>query len=232
MTSSSVDSASTKPGQYSSRLAASRARERHGYLTGRSRCGRDDGARAALDLASCCSAWASTQSRIICCSVRMCWTRPWMPSARLAMACGRGALAGRPRLTAVVQLVRWRCDQRRATRGRRRRRASSVPPGSRSVTVDEPVLELVVEAVLRLAGLQVEEAEDQRAGEAEQRGRERRCPCRSSGAARPLFSSSNIAPASAADAIESWMTLPTEPTVSIRPQKVPSRPRKTSRPAR
>ena len=36
----------------------------------------------------------------------------------------------------------------------------------------QPVLEVVVEHVLRLAGLEVEEAEDQRAGEAEQRGRE------------------------------------------------------------
>ena len=36
----------------------------------------------------------------------------------------------------------------------------------------QPVLEVVVEHALRLAGLQVEEAEDERAGEAEQRGRE------------------------------------------------------------
>ncbi len=37
----------------------------------------------------------------------------------------------------------------------------------------EPVFEVGIEAVLRLARLQVEEAEDQRSGEAEQRGRER-----------------------------------------------------------
>ena len=37
----------------------------------------------------------------------------------------------------------------------------------------EPVLEVGIEPVLRLARLQVEKAEDQRAGEAEQRGRER-----------------------------------------------------------
>src|SRR5262249_57408096 len=37
----------------------------------------------------------------------------------------------------------------------------------------EPVLEVGVEAVLRPAALQVQEAEDERAGEAEQRGRER-----------------------------------------------------------
>ena len=38
----------------------------------------------------------------------------------------------------------------------------------------EPVLEVVVEHVLRLPGLEVEEAEDERAGKAEERGRERR----------------------------------------------------------
>ena len=37
-------------------------------------------------ISRCCSAWESTQSRIICCSVRMWWTRPWIASARLAMA--------------------------------------------------------------------------------------------------------------------------------------------------
>src|SRR5262249_57411992 len=37
----------------------------------------------------------------------------------------------------------------------------------------QPVLELVVEAVLGLAGLQVEETEDERTRQAEQRGRER-----------------------------------------------------------
>ena len=37
----------------------------------------------------------------------------------------------------------------------------------------EPVLEVGIEAVLRLARLQIEEAENQRAGKAEQRGRER-----------------------------------------------------------
>ena len=40
--------------------------------------------------------------------------------------------------------------------------------------VRQPVLELVVEAVLRVAGLQVEEADHQRTGEAEERGREAR----------------------------------------------------------
>src|SRR4029453_15865280 len=34
----------------------------------------------------CCWACESTQSRIICCSLRMWWTSPWIASARLAMA--------------------------------------------------------------------------------------------------------------------------------------------------
>ena len=54
-------------------------------------------------------------------------------------------------------------------------------------------------------------------------------PMPPSGAARPSFRASNIAPASP-PGLSLLITLPTEPTVSIRPQKVPSRPRKTSRP--
>ena len=38
-------------------------------------------------LQACCWVdWASIQSRTICCSLRMCCTMPWMPSARLAIA--------------------------------------------------------------------------------------------------------------------------------------------------
>ena len=44
--------------------------------------------------------------------------------------------------------------------------------GVASVERGEPVLEFGVEPALGLAGLEVEEAEDERAGEAEQRGRE------------------------------------------------------------
>jgi len=50
-----------------------------------------------------------------------------------------------------------------------------------------------------------------------------------SGAARPSLSDSKIAPASP-PGLRVLITLPTEPTVSIRPQNVPSSPRNTSRP--
>ena len=50
-----------------------------------------------------------------------------------------------------------------------------------------------------------------------------------SGAASPSRSESNMLPASP-PGLRPWMTLPTELTVSIRPQKVPSRPRNTSSP--
>ena len=50
-----------------------------------------------------------------------------------------------------------------------------------------------------------------------------------SGAASPSFRVSNSEPESPPTFSPS-ITLPTEPTVSIRPQKVPSRPRKTSKP--
>ena len=94
----------------------------------------------------------------------------------------------------------------------------------------QPVFELGVEAVLRLARLQVEEAEHQRAGEAEQRGRERDAHA-AERRGEALASASNTEPASP-PTFRPLMTLPTEPTVSIRPQNVPSRPRKTSRPVR
>ena len=50
-----------------------------------------------------------------------------------------------------------------------------------------------------------------------------------SGAARPSLQRIEHRAGVAAH-LEALITLPTEPTVSIRPQKVPSRPRKTSRP--
>ena len=104
-------------------------------------------------------------------------------------------------------------------------------PGLAGVVVDrgrEPVFELGVEAVLRLARLQIEEAEHQRAGEAEQRGRERDAHA---GERRgEAFAQRVEHRAGVAAAFKPWMTPPTELTVSIRPQNVPSRPRKTSRP--
>ena len=60
----------------------------------------------------------------------------------------------------------------------------------------EPVLQFGVEAVLGLAGLEVEEAEHERAGEAEQRGREATGPCPAAGAASEFFNSSKSTAAS------------------------------------
>ena len=60
----------------------------HGIRAACSRDRRSSTCFSSFSRAAC----ASTQSRIICCSARMCWTRPWMPSARLAMAC----VAARP----------------------------------------------------------------------------------------------------------------------------------------
>ena len=54
-------------------------------------------------------------------------------------------------------------------------------------------------------------------------------PMPPSGAASPSLSASNTASASP-PTFRPSMTLPTEPTVSIRPQNVPSRPRNTSSP--
>src|SRR5262249_4042990 len=51
------------------RLACSRTRTSSSFLISR-----------------CCAACESTQSRIICCSVRIWCTRPWMASARFAIA--------------------------------------------------------------------------------------------------------------------------------------------------
>ena len=92
----------------------------------------------------------------------------------------------------------------------------------------EPVLQLGVEAVLRLAGLQVEEAQHQRAGQPEQRRRERDAHAAERRGEALLERIEDRAGVAAG--LRVLITLPTEPTVSIRPQKVPSRPRNTSRP--
>ena len=110
-----------------------------------------------------CSPWPSAHSRIICCSVRICATSPWMASARLAIAAVVLRLAP-PSSTAVRAFERM-----------------LQPPPTPAPAVagifahgrGEPVFEVGVEAVLRLARLQIEKAEDQRAGEAEQRRRKR-----------------------------------------------------------
>ena len=58
---------------------------------------------------------------------------------------------------------------------------------------------------------------------------ENEIPMPLSGAARPSLSASKVAPASP-PTLSPSKTLPTDETVSIRPQKVPSRPRKISSP--
>ena len=97
------------------------------------------------------------------------WTRPWIASARLAIA----AVAARfePVSATASCSRRSRCASRRtapAIAGARRASTVRSLHGGR-----EPVFQFGVEAVLRLARLQIEEAEHQRAGKAEQRGRER-----------------------------------------------------------
>ena len=116
--------------------------------------------------------------------------------------------------------------------GRRRR-----PPTRPRLGVDaeiahrgrEPVLELGVEAVLRLA----RSAGRGSRAPASRRGRtartRTRCPCRRA-ARRGLPSASRTPRRRRRPTFSFSMTPPTEPTVSIRPQNVPSRPRKTSRP--
>ena len=92
----------------------------------------------------------------------------------------------------------------------------------------EPVFEVGVEAVLRLARLQVEKARIREPARPNSED-ENEMPMPASGAASPSFRVSNRAPESP-PTFKPSITLPTEPTVSIRPQKVPSRPRNTSKP--
>ena len=138
-------------------------------------------------ISRCCSAWASTQSRIICCSVRMWWTRPWMASARLAMA-------------VVARLVEPRLvDRRRAAARWRRASRRSAPPArgrriGRPMVVDrgrEPVLELGVEAVLRLAVCRSRKPSTSEPARPNSED-ENEMPMPPSGAARPSRSESNM----------------------------------------
>ena len=151
-------------------IAAPAAGERHassppGFFSASASCS------SVRRIAFCSSDCASTQSRMICCSVRMFLTRPEMPSARLAMAVAMRGLEPPPSPAC--------CAAGRTARGSRR---TSRPSTASATTMSErqvgdrgePVFELGVEAGLGAAGLQVEKAEDERAGKAEQRGREGR----------------------------------------------------------
>ena len=61
---------------------------------------------------------------------------------------------------------------------------------------------------------------------------EKAVPMPASGAASPVLSASSMEEASPAPGSSAWMVSLIEPIVLSRPQKVPSRPRKTSRPTR
>ena len=105
-----------------------------------------------------CSPWPSAHSRINCCSLRMCCNEA-LDGVRKACHCGRRGAAGAHVLHGAPQPVD--------------RMVQSAPSAGRLAIFAhdrrQPVLEVGVEAVLRLARLQVEKAEHQRAGEAEQR---------------------------------------------------------------
>jgi hypothetical protein len=108
------------------------------------------------------------------------------------------------------------------------------PPARRRGDIGDrrqPVLEVVVEAVLRLARLQVEKAEHQRTGQAEQRGRKRRPHAGQRGreAGLELF---EYGRRFRRRHVKRADRRPTDVTVSSSPQKVPSRPRKISSPIR
>ena len=128
----------------------------------------------------------------------------------------------------------------RASRSTEARISSAELPTSSSVEAEllrigdgrQPVLQLRVEAVLRLPRLQVEEAEHQRARKAEERGREGDAHARERRRQTRLQVLEDGAGVARADADSDWIVAPTELTVVTRPQNVPSRPRKTSRPAR
>src|SRR6201994_574324 len=124
-----------------------------------------------------CSPWPSAHSRIICCSVRICATNPWIASARLAIA---AVVARLPPLPPSSTAARSRSTApcMSPAGGARPVRPALLVAGGRVPAIfahggGEPVFEVGVETVLRLARLQIEKAEDQRSREAEQRGRER-----------------------------------------------------------
>ena len=108
-------------------------------------------------MSSCCAACASTQSRICCCSVRMWPTRAWMPFGKRRDRLGVALIFDRGlRALGDDRRVRNRLDNRR-----------------RLDVAGEKLLELGIEPILRLAGLEIEKAENQGTREAEQRGGER-----------------------------------------------------------
>ena len=86
-----------------------------------------------------------------------------MPSARLAMAAAAARAHRRDRPDCDI------CSMRGAQVGQRGKRGAVSLDQRIGGIGGQRIFEFGVEAVLRLAGLQIEEAEDERAGEAEQR---------------------------------------------------------------
>jgi len=100
----------------------------------------------ALDLGRC-SDCASTQSRIICCSVRNCLTRPWIASARLAIAVvAAGSIRYR---RSPPEAIDGELDLARHGSGRRPAMLVGID-AEIAHRGGEPVLELGIETVLRL----------------------------------------------------------------------------------
>ena len=122
-----------------------------------------------------------------------------MPSARLAMAVATRWLEP-PVSCSVLQAARTSalqlvgCD-------RCWHASTHAMSEDRSVTRRQPVFQLGVETVLRAAGLQVEKADDQRAGKAEQRRREGRAHA-GQRRRKPAFSASSTSPASPEPRVE------------------------------
>ena len=201
------------------------------FLPYRSTCRR---ARATISSSSrrtsrCCSACESTQSRIICCSVRMWWTRPWIASARLAMALVAALLephVGRsPRAAARSQPASRRRRCRPSARARWRR--SLVSPMSCTVVASQSSSSVWKRFCAWLICRSRKPSTSEPASPNSEDENEMPMPL--SGAASPSRSVSNVALASP-PTFRLLITPPTEVTVSIRPQKVPSRPRKISSP--
>ena len=135
----------------------------------------------------CCVCWPCAHWRTSFCSSRICATRlatasascsieSAPPSIVVADAAARRGLRvlqreGEP-LHRALQRLQFGAQQLRRDAGDRRRGDGLAFARGDVGDGGQPVLEIDVEAVLRLRRLEIEEAEDQRSGEAEQRGRE------------------------------------------------------------
>ena len=119
---------------------------------------------SSLRMSRFCSPCPSAHSLIISCSLRIC--------ARGPESLRRGSPSRRSSRPVGTCFDGWRATA--PPRSKIADRAARAPsPRIFAHRRREPVFQIGVKSVLRLAGLQIEEAEDQRSGEAEQRRRER-----------------------------------------------------------